>query len=136
ALGASGQGGEHGVGQVQVADLAAGVHPGVGAAGDGDAGRDTGDPAQRLLELALDGALTRLGRPAVEVGAVIGEVQSQAGRAAAAASRGRGGCGDVGQLDGHAVDRIGTAAAGAACANPGHVPVGQQLFEVTAHGVL
>ena len=62
-------------GDVEVHHLATRVDPGVGAPGAGH--RDGGHPqrrGQRRLELALHGAQPRLGRPAVEVGTVIGEV--------------------------------------------------------------
>ena len=62
-------------------DLAAGVDAGVGAAGDGQP-RGLGQPQRRApsasSSVCLDGAQPRLGRPAGEVGAVVGEVESQA----------------------------------------------------------
>ena len=71
------QGGEDRARHVEMADLAAGVDAGVGAAGDGDAQRHAGDLCQGPLELALHGGMPRLRGPAVVPGAVIGEVQPQ-----------------------------------------------------------
>ena len=62
--------------QVDVRHLAAGVHPGVGAAGDGEAGRlRAHQHAERLLEHALHGAQPGLGRPSAEVGPVVRQVE-------------------------------------------------------------
>jgi hypothetical protein len=51
-----------------VRDLAPGVDPGVGAAGDrqGRLGREGQGPAERLLDGLLDGPQARLAAPAVE----------------------------------------------------------------------
>jgi hypothetical protein len=51
-----------------VRDLAAGVDPGVSAAGDGQRGlgREGQRPAERLLDDLLDGPKARLAAPAVE----------------------------------------------------------------------
>ena len=74
-----GGGGQHPGGEVEVRDLAAGVHAGVRAAGAGDGyGRLSQDLGERCLESLLDGPQRRLDRPAVEVGAVVGEVEADA----------------------------------------------------------
>src|SRR5690606_37846575 len=67
------------LGQVEMAHLAAGVDPGIGAPGDRHLHARARHAREARLELALDGALTGLGGPAVEVGAVVGEVQAQPG---------------------------------------------------------
>ena len=72
--------GERPVGSTSsVHDLAAGVHPGVGAPGAGERRRESSRStwASAVLEQPCDGAQPRLGGPAVEVGAVVGEVESQ-----------------------------------------------------------
>jgi len=51
------------------------VDAGVGAAGDGQPHRLAEDAGERVLELALDRAPSRLGRPAPKPGAVVGEVE-------------------------------------------------------------
>ena len=61
---------------VGVAHLAAGVHPGIRAAGDDEAhrGRAAQDGGERVAEGALDGAASRLGGPPGERGPVVGQV--------------------------------------------------------------
>jgi hypothetical protein len=51
-----------------VRDLAPGVDPGVGAAGDGQRGlgREGQGPAERLLDDLLDGPQSRLAAPAMK----------------------------------------------------------------------
>ena len=63
---------------VEVSDLSAGVHAGVGAPRHGEAHRFAGaqQGGQGGRELPLDGAQTRLSRPAGEVGAVVAEVEA------------------------------------------------------------
>ena len=64
--------------EVDVGDLAAGVHAGVGAARAGHRdGRQTEHGGQRGLELTLHGPQPVLSRPAVEAAAVVGEVDPQ-----------------------------------------------------------
>ena len=64
--------------EVEVDDLAAGVDAGVGAAGAHDARvGDAEHRGERRLESSLDGAQRRLGRPAPEVGPVVGQVDPQ-----------------------------------------------------------
>ncbi|GAB3915210.1 hypothetical protein GCM10027613_10210 [Microlunatus endophyticus] len=63
-----------------MADLAAGVDSGVGPAGDDQSKRmiDAEHPREPQLELALDGAVTGLGRPAGEIGAAVADVEPPA----------------------------------------------------------
>ncbi len=65
---------------VGMRDLAAGMHPGVGATGDGEAHRLRRAQQRRQCrgELPLDGSAPRLGRPPRERGAVVPEVKAQA----------------------------------------------------------
>ena len=70
-----------GSGDVDVRDLAAGVHAGVGAAGHGQprpARPAAATSAERVLERLLDRPQPRLARPPGEVRAVVREVQPQA----------------------------------------------------------
>jgi hypothetical protein len=73
--GAAGRRHEDGLVHVEVRHLAAGVHPGVGPAGahDGHLGHPQ-HRRQRGRQLPLHGPQPRLGGPAVEVGAVVGQV--------------------------------------------------------------
>ena len=70
---------EHRGGQVDVRDLAAGVHPRVGAPRDGELRRgvQAQHPAERRLDLPLHGAPVRLPGPPGELRAVVGDVQPQ-----------------------------------------------------------
>src|SRR5690606_27098076 len=64
------------LGQVEVADLAGGVDPGVRSPGDHEPRIAAQDPADRPLERALHGAQPGLSRPAPESGAVVRQVES------------------------------------------------------------
>jgi len=65
---------------VDVGDLAASVNAGVGAprAGQLRLFAEPKDGAERGLEFTLDGSQARLGRPAVKVGSVVGQVDPHA----------------------------------------------------------
>src|SRR5690606_31607609 len=69
--------------QVEVGDLTDRVHPDIRTPGDREPRRlDTGPTEQgreRLLEHPLHRAQPRLTRPACEVGAVVGEIEPDAG---------------------------------------------------------
>lgn len=58
-----------------MSDLPRGVDAGVRAAGDREVRGDAQERGQGLLEFAADGALAWLAGPAVEIGAVVGDVQ-------------------------------------------------------------
>ncbi len=67
--------------EIEVRDLAGGVHTGIRSSRDGEKWRLTlaaEDRGQRRLELALHRAKAGLLRPALKPGAVVGEIQSQA----------------------------------------------------------
>ncbi|PRM86836.1 hypothetical protein CJ671_10810, partial [Aliarcobacter cryaerophilus] len=76
AGGAADEPGPHGIGAVQVDDLPAGMHPGIGAPGDDGAHRGAADRLQSRLDEALHGAGLGLAGPAVEVGAPVAEVEA------------------------------------------------------------
>ncbi|GAA5070928.1 hypothetical protein GCM10023259_068960 [Thermocatellispora tengchongensis] len=61
-------------------DLAAGVHAGVGAPGDGEPGRrvEAQNPPQGRLDLTLHGTPAGLRGPAGETGAVVSEIEPDA----------------------------------------------------------
>ena len=65
--------------EIDVRDLAAGVHAGVGASRARQPGHlvEAQDHGERRLHLALDRPQAGLGGPAPKVGPVVGEVESQ-----------------------------------------------------------
>src|SRR5262249_21965033 len=64
---------------LQARHLRPGVDPGVGAARNGEGSRRAENPLQSRLELALDGALAGLRRPARKAGAVIAKTAPHRG---------------------------------------------------------
>ena len=74
--------------EIEVHDLPAGMDAGVGAPGTGQPdGRQPQHGRQRRGQLALDGPEPRLRRPAVEVRAVVGEVEADPHRVILSAVR-------------------------------------------------
>src|SRR5205085_12034982 len=61
---------------VKVRNLPGGVHPGVGAAGDSQGGRDPGDRRQRSFQFALDGPPPGLAGPSGETRAVVADIEA------------------------------------------------------------
>ena len=78
AVQAPGQVVGHGGGGREARHLPLGVHPGVGAAGDGQLDRLAQDGLERGLELSLHRAHPRLPGPAGEPGAVVFDVEPDA----------------------------------------------------------
>ena len=70
--------------------LAAGVHAGVGAAGDRDADGAADQQLEGLLEDALDGAQARLYRPPAEGAAVVRHIHPDTQKPAAPQDGGSG----------------------------------------------
>ena len=76
--------------QVQVDHLAAGVHPGVGAAGNGDPDGPADQQREGLLQDALDGAQAGLHGPPAERAAVVRQIQPDTQKPAAPQDGGSG----------------------------------------------